>query len=351
MSLRIESLTRDALSRRVLDRLSLEVRSGEFMTLLGAPGSGRNSLLRCVAGLEEADAGRILLDGRDITRLPPRRRGIAFLFQQDPLFGHPTVFDAVAGALPEPPHAEGAGYARGAWQDTLGTAPVSVADAVSQVRHMLSLVGLGRDENAMPVMLPPSKRHRLAVARALAAGPRVLMVGETFGVAGHGSGNAMPRRWLKELHQRLGLTTILIAQGASEALALGDRIAVLNAGRLEQVAFPAEILRRPASGVVAQALGNVVPMPHGGAISGGEAMRGLDPWSGHMLTADAVEVVEPGSGAPARVMSATAFGASLRLELELLGDGSRLEAEVPSLGMATLLPPGSIVGLRMRRPL
>jgi sulfate/thiosulfate transport system ATP-binding protein len=335
MSLRIEGLIRHALTRRVLERITLEVRDGECLALLGAPGSGRASLLRSIAGLEEPDAGRILLDGRDITRLPPRRRGIAYLFQQDALIGHPTVYDAVAAALPV---------------DLLectdapdGTPAAEAGPA--RVRHLLSLVGLSKDEGWMPAMLPPGKRHRLMAARAIAAQPRVLLVGETFGVEGAPS---QPRRWLRELHAKLGLTTVLVAQGAAEALALGDRIAVLGAGRLEQHATPAELLRRPASGVVAQALGQVLPM------SGTDAapLRGLDrAWAGASLPAEALEVVEPASGSPARVMSSTAFGATLRLELEMLGDGRRVEAEVPSLGMATMLPPGSIVGLRMRRPL
>lgn len=321
MSLRIEGLVRNALSRRLLDRISLEVKEGECLALLGPAGSGRAALLRTLAGLEEPEAGRILLDGRDITRLPPRRRGIAYLFQQDALIGHPTVFDAVAAALPEEPGA---------------TAPAD------RVRHLLGLVGLSKDEGWMPAMLPPGKRHRLMAARALATDPRLLLVGETFGV--EGSPN-QPRRWLRALQQKLGLTMILVAQGPAEALALGDRIAVLQGGRLEQQGTPAELLRRPASGVVAQALGQALPM-------GGDAFRPIDPvWNRAGLSAASLEVVEPAQGSPARVMSSTAFGATLRLELEMLGDGSRVEAEVPSLGMATMLPPGSIVGLRMRRPI
>src|ERR687885_169399 len=101
MSLRIEALSRHSFARRVLDHVSLEIGAGEFVALLGPTGSGRNALLRVLAGLDEADSGRILLDGLDITRLPPRRRGIGYLFQHDPLLGHPTVFDAVAAALPE----------------------------------------------------------------------------------------------------------------------------------------------------------------------------------------------------------------------------------------------------------
>ncbi|MBX9698457.1 MAG: ATP-binding cassette domain-containing protein [Acetobacteraceae bacterium] len=136
--LRLEAVTRRALTRPVLDRVTLEVAAGECLALLGEAGSGRASLLRIIAGREEPDAGRVLLDGADITRLPARRRPIAHLVQHDPLFGHATVFDTVASALPE--DADGA------------------ATPAARVQQLLGLVGLAEDAGAMPVMLPPGKR-------------------------------------------------------------------------------------------------------------------------------------------------------------------------------------------------
>jgi ABC-type sulfate/molybdate transport systems ATPase subunit len=281
MSLRIEALSRHAVARRVLDRVSLQLGAGEFLALLGPAGSGRRALLRMLAGLEEPDAGRILLDGRDVTRLPPGRRGVGCLFRHDPLFGHPTVFDAVAAALP----GEGGG---------LG--PSDAAATGARVRHLLGLVGLAEDGGRMPAMLPPGKRHRLALARALAAEPRLLGVGEGFGLADPGRRSTPPpRRWLLDLHRRLGLTTILIAHGPGEALALGDRVAVLNAGRVEQVGTPAELRRRPASAFVAGMLGGAgaAPDPWDEAMPGAapdpwdEAMPGAapDPWDEAMPSA------------------------------------------------------------------
>ncbi len=223
MALRIDHLTRTGPTRRILDGLSLEVGEGECLALLGAPGSGRASLLRILAGLEEADEGRILLDGRDITRLPPRRRRIGYLFRQDPLLGHPSVFDAVAAALPVPE--EGA-----------------VRDAPARVHRLLALTGLDQDPGWMPAMLPPAKRHRLAAARVLAAEPRVLLVAEAFGLAGFGRPRSPPRLWLKALQARLGLMMVLVAQGPAEAAALGDRVALLDAGRVAQVGPPDAVL-------------------------------------------------------------------------------------------------------------
>jgi ABC-type sulfate/molybdate transport systems ATPase subunit len=312
MSLRIEALSHRTPVGRVLDRVSLEAAPGECLALLGPPGSGRAALLRVLAGLEEAEGGRVLLEGRDITCLPPSRRGIGFLFRQDMVFGHPTVFDAVAAALPE--------------------GPGGPEETAFRVRHLLDLTGLGQDGGWMPAMLPPSRRHRLALARALAAGPRLLLVAAGFG------SRTRPRRWLKEAQRRLGLTMLLVATGPEEAMALGDRVAVMQAGRIEQVAPPEGLRRRPASAFVARVLGAApaFPGPDGPAAA-----------PGPLLPASALEVVEAGTGTPARVLSAIPFGGTLRLEVQLLADGSRLEAEAPAA--AAPLPPGSIVGLRLRR--
>lgn len=309
--LRLDAISCRTPARPVLDRVSLEVGAGECLALLGAAGSGRASLLRIVAGLEEPDAGRILWEGRDITRLPPRRRPIALVFRQDPLFGHASVFDAVAAALPEDAAQDG-----------------------PRVQQLLQLLGLGADAGSMPAMLPAPKRRRLALARALAAAPRLLLVAEGFGPA---EGRAAPRRWLREAQQRLGLAMILVAQGAEEALALADRVAVLEQGRIEQVATPAELRRRPASPAVARLLGAEAAAPAVGAtlpatLAGGPQV---------------LEVVAPGLGVPARVLGARLLGATLRLDLELLADGSQIEAEVPSPGLAGMAA-GTIIGLRVR---
>lgn len=309
--LRLDAISRRSAARPVLDRVSLAVGAGECLALLGAPGSGRGSLLRIVAGLEEPDAGRILWEGRDITRLPPRRRPFALVFRQDPLFGHASVFEAVAAALPEDAAPDG-----------------------PRVQQLLQLLGLAADAGSLPAMLPGPKRRRLALARALAAAPRLLLVAEGFGPA---EGRAAPRRWLREAQQRLGLGMILVAQGAEEALALADRVAVLEQGRIEQIATPAELRGRPASPAVARLLGAEGALP-----LAAPALPAVPPGGPQML-----EVVAPGLGVPARVLGARLMGATLRLDLELLADGSQIEAEVPSPGLAGLAA-GTIIGLRVR---
>lgn len=318
--LRLDAITRQGTARRVLDRVSLELQQGECLALLGLPGSGRAALLRAIAGLEEIDQGRILLDSTDVTRLPPRRRAIGHLFQHDPLFGHPTVFDAVAGALPQP---EGA--------------PAGVGPA-ERVHRLLGLVGLAEDAGSMPAMLPTAKRRRLSLARVLAAEPRLLLVAEGFAIGD--SGRQATRRWLREIQGRAGLGMILAAQNAEEALELADRIAVLEAGRILQIDTPAELRRRPANAAVARLLGTSRP-----AASVGQAEIAR---AGVWLPADTLEVVAPGIGMPARVLGATMLGATMRLDLELLANGRQLEAEVPSMGVGSALPPGTIIGLRVR---
>lgn len=314
--LRLDALSRSVLGRRVFDRVTLEVAEGECLALLGEPGSGRASLLRVIAGLDEADEGRVLLDGVDITRLPPRRRPIGHLFQHDPLLGHPTVFDAVAAVLPD-------------------RAPDESTEARSALVHrLLGLVGLAADAGSMPVMLPGPKRRRLSLARALAPGPRLLLVGEGFGAAD--PARRQPRRWLRDIRQRLDLTMILVVTDAEEAAALADRVAVLDQGRVIQLGTPAMLRRAPANAGVARLLG-------GGAADAPGAVPGYGLW----LPAEALEVVAPGLGVPARVLGATMLGATVRLDLELVGDGTQLEAEVPG-GIGGALSPGTIIGLRLR---
>ncbi len=318
--LRLDAITRQGIARRVLDRVSLELRQGECLALLGQAGSGRAAVLRAISGIEEIDEGRILMDGMDVTRLPPARRRIGHLFQHDPLYGHPTVFASVAAALPPP---EGM---------------VNATDIAERVQRLLALVGLTDDAGSMPAMLPTLKRRRLTLARVLAPEPRLLLVGEGFGIGD--PARQPPRRWLRDIQQRTGLGMLLVAQNAEEALEIADRIAVLEKGRIAQIGAPEDLRRRPASDYVARLLGERLPTASPGQV---EAAR-----NGVWLPADALEVVAPGIGMPARVLGATMLGATMRLDLELLANGRQLEAEVPNMGIGSALPPGTIIGLRVR---
>jgi ABC-type sulfate/molybdate transport systems ATPase subunit len=327
MTLRLQGLTRRTPTRTVLEGINLELREGEVVTLLGASGSGRATLLRIIAGLEAPDSGRIYLDGADITRLPPARRRIGLVVRHDALFRHPTVFESVAAALP--PREEGG--------------PAGAEAVGARVQRLLALAGLTEESGWLPATLSPAQRQRLALARALATEPRLLLVDAAAGASEAGD-RAQPRRWLRSLHARLGLSMLVVARNAAEALSLGERVAVLRDGRLEQLTTPAELRRRPASVHVVELLGEAVPLP----ASAARALQ-LPPMVVAQLRPEEVEVVEPGLGTPAHVVASTVFGPRLRVTLRLLADGSRLEAEMPAPALATMLPPGALVGLRLRQ--
>jgi ABC-type sulfate/molybdate transport systems ATPase subunit len=322
--LRLEAITHHAVARRMLDAVTLDVGAGECVAILGQPGSGRASLLRVIAGVEAAESGRILLDGRDITRLPARRRPIGLVFQQDPVFSHATVFEAVASAMPE-----------------AAAVPDVHTSNPARVQHLLGLVGLTDDAAGAPARLDAPKRRRLLVARTLAAEPRILLVGEGFGPP---PGQAVdPRAWLREVQRALGLTMLLTARDAAEALALGDRILVLEQGRVAQIGTPEELRFRPASPAVTRSLG----LP---AEAGQDAVaRPLPPapMAGWPVPA-AVDVVAPGAGLPARVLRVTPEGGRVRVELELLADRRPVAAEMPGLGGDAGLVPGTIIGVHPR---
>ncbi len=324
-----------------LDGVSLQTRPGELMALLGPSGSGKTTLLRAIAGLETVDAGRILLDGEDATRIPARRRRVGFVFQNYALFRHMTVFENVAFGLRARPRRD----------------RPAEAEIRGRVLRLLETVQLGGYEGRRPAALSGGQRQRVALARALAIEPRLLLLDEPFGALDAKVRRDL-RRWLRELHDRLGLTTVFVTHDQEEAMELADRVAILNRGRLEQVGTPAEVYDRPATPFVAEFLGDEVRVQQGSGVlppdaagapgppGGGAAPRGVA-----LVRPRDVEVGAPGSGAgvPATVRRSVARGPARLLLLEL-DDGTLLEAEV-SRGAdddARLLAPGSAVRVGAR---
>jgi sulfate transport system ATP-binding protein len=313
-----------------LDGVSLETRPGELMALLGPSGSGKTTLLRAVAGLEAIDGGRILLDGEDATGLPARRRRIGFVFQNYALFRHMTVFENVAFGLRARPRRE----------------RPPEAEIRERVLRLLEMVQLGGYEGRRPAALSGGQRQRVALARALAIEPRLLLLDEPFGALDAKVRRDL-RRWLRGLHDRLGLTTVFVTHDQEEAMELADRVAILNRGRLEQVGTPAEVYDRPATPFVAEFLGDAVRVPPGSGV----LRHAARPGGVALVRPHDVEVGAPGSGAgvPATVRRSIARGAARLLLLEL-DDGTLLEAEVArGAGDAEGLAPGSavLVGARV----
>ena len=221
---------------RALDDVSIEIPSGALTALLGPSGSGKSTLLRSISGLETLDAGTVVIAGRDVTRVPPQRRGIGFVFQHYAAFKHMTVRDNVAFGL------------------TIRHRPK--AEKNKKVDDLLEIVGLDGFQHRYPAQLSGGQRQRMALARALAVDPEVLLLDEPFGAL-DAKVRADLRRWLRRLHDEVHVTTVLVTHDQEEALDVADRIAVLNHGRIEQVGEPDELYDAPANEFVMSFLGSV----------------------------------------------------------------------------------------------
>jgi putrescine transport system ATP-binding protein len=232
----LEEVSKRFSSGIAVDRLSLDVGEGEFFALLGPSGCGKTTLLRMLAGLEAADHGRILLDGRDLALVPPHRRPINMMFQNYALFPHLNVENNVAFGLK---------------QDE-----ISSSEIASRVAHMLSLVRLQGYEKRKPHQLSGGERQRVALARSLAKRPRLLLLDEPLAALDKKLRNETQFE-LMNLQKQLGLTFIIVTHDQQEAMTMADRIGVMNHGRLIQVGPPSEIYEQPNSRWIADFIGDV----------------------------------------------------------------------------------------------
>jgi sulfate transport system ATP-binding protein len=238
MHIEIDRLDKAFGPTTVLHDIDLEIREREFLGLLGPSGSGKTTLLRILAGLESPDRGGIRFNGRDALSLAPKERRVGFVFQHYALFGHMTVFGNVAFGLHVRPR-----HDRPARRE--------IADRVNRLLALVQLEGLG---DRFPAQLSGGQRQRVALARTLAIEPRVLLLDEPFGAL-DAKVRIELRRWLREVHETTGLTTVFVTHDQDEALDLADRVAVMNRGRIEQVGTPTEIYELPATPFVYDFLG------------------------------------------------------------------------------------------------
>ena len=278
--------------KTALDTVSLEVAEGEVVGVLGPSGSGKSTLLRVIAGLQRPDRGRVVLDGRDLATVAPHRRGIGMVFQDHALFDHRDVQGNIAFGL-----------------RMRGDAP---RDAARRVNDLLHLVGLSGFEHRSIATLSGGEQQRVALARALAPEPRVLLLDEPLG--------SLDRRLrdrlledLEALFARLDVTALYVTHDHAEAFALGDRVAVVRAGRIAQVGTPDELWARPADGDIARFLGQ--------SVRDGAAIR---------PESVAVRRAAPGEPGDGVVESAMRTGPTVRLVLRL-DEGSTLEAAMTAL--------------------
>ncbi|MEO6697840.1 MAG: sulfate ABC transporter ATP-binding protein [Paraperlucidibaca sp.] len=244
MSIAIESISKQFGNFQALQQVSLHIASGELVALLGPSGCGKTTLLRIIAGLETADAGRLNFYGKDTTDTPVRDRQVGFVFQHYALFRHLTVFENVAFGLRVRPR------------------KVRPSDAVikQKVHELLQLVQLDWLADRYPSQLSGGQRQRIALARALAVEPRVLLLDEPFGALDAQVRKEL-RRWLRRLHDELNVTSVFVTHDQEEALEVADRVVVLNKGKIEQVGTPEEVYQHPASPFVVEFLGQSTSLP------------------------------------------------------------------------------------------
>jgi len=234
--LRIEAVVKKFGGFRAVDRLSLDIRAGEFFALLGPSGCGKTTLLRMLAGFETPNEGRILLDGRDIAQVLPHQRPVNMMFQNYALFPHLTVRDNIGFGLKR------AGMPR--------------AQIDARVAEMVALVKLEGLETRKPDQLSGGQKQRVALARSLARRPQVLLLDEPLAALDKKLRESTQLE-LMELQRRLGMTFVIVTHDQEEAMTVADRIGVMDQGRLEQVATPRELYEAPSSRWVAEFVGDV----------------------------------------------------------------------------------------------
>ena len=306
----------DRISKRfgefvALDNVSLTVPDGELTALLGPSGSGKSTLLRIVAGLELPDAGRIELSGRDVTNVPPQRRGIGFVFQHYAPFKHMTVRDNVAFGL------------------TIRKRPKD--EIRKRVHDLLSLVQIEQFADRYPNQLSGGQRQRMALARALAVEPEVLLLDEPFGALDARVRKEL-RIWLRKLHEETHVTTVFVTHDQEEAMDVADGIVVMNNGKVEQIGPPRELYEHPANEFVMGFIGEV------NRLDGG-FVRPHD--------IDILPDEVPGS-VEALIERVVYLGFEVRVEL-VRRDGSHIWAQVPRDQAEQLeLREGQIVNTRAR---
>ena len=335
----VEGLTKRFGGFTALDNVSLSVPKGKLVALLGPSGSGKTTLLRILAGLDYPDTGTIHLDGVDATSLQTRERGVGFVFQHYALFRHMTVADNIAFGLKV--------------RRENRPSKQAIAARVDELLGLVQLSGLGR---RYPAQLSGGQRQRVALARALAIDPRLLLLDEPFGALDAQVRKDL-RRWLRSLHEEMGLTGVFVTHDQEEALEVADEVVVMNRGRIEQIGTPAEIYDRPATPFVYRFLGNVNALPC--QIKGGRAViegveltcsagdGGSGPGTAFIRPHDIEVRPAEAEGLGATVRHLTGLGPGVRADLSV--GGTPLEAQLTRDEHDRLnLTPGSRVRVGIR---
>jgi spermidine/putrescine ABC transporter ATP-binding subunit len=313
--------------------VELTVEPGEFFSLLGPSGCGKTTTLRMIAGFEEPDEGRVVIGGRDLTHVPVHHRDMGMVFQSYALFPHRTVAENVAFGL--------------------RMRKVAKAEANARVAAALAQVKLEGYEKRRPAELSGGQQQRVALARAIVIRPPVLLCDEPLGALDRKLRQAMQVE-LKELQRALGVTLVFVTHDQEEALAMSDRIGVMNSGRLEQVGAPAEIYDRPRTRFVAEFIGEINLIE--GTMSGGRfaaadggglpARSAGDGPAALALRPEKLRIVAAGAGVIDGVVSDASFLGDQVLYSVALAGGRRLFVKEGNPGTGALRRNGASVGLR-----
>ncbi len=317
--IRVQNITKRFGNFPALHGIDLHITPGEFIALLGPSGSGKTTLLRIIAGLEFQDSGQVFFCGEDVSGRPVADRGVGFVFQNYALFRHMTVAENIAFGLNV---------------RRRRTRP-SASAIQARCEELLGLVHLDGLGTRYPGQLSGGQRQRVALARALAIEPRLLLLDEPFGALDARVRKDL-RRWLRDLHRQMGLTSIFVTHDQEEALELADRVVVMDHGVIEQIGTPDQVYLEPATPFVAQFVGETNRLP------GAQGFVHVRP---HDI--EIAQAGESGGGEPVRIDNVFRKGGVWRIEGTLPATAQIVAIDLPANLPAPV--PGTTIHIRPRR--
>jgi sulfate transport system ATP-binding protein len=341
VTIEVRNIVKTFGSFSALDNVDLRVATGELVALLGPSGSGKTSLLRIIAGLDWPDQGAVIFDGEDALARGAGERHVGFVFQHYALFRHMSVFENVAFGLRVQPRA----------------IRKDETQIRKRVKELLDLVQLDWLADRYPNQLSGGQRQRIALARALAIEPRILLLDEPFGALDAKVRKEL-RRWLRQLHDEINVTSIFVTHDQEEALEVANRVVVMDKGRIEQVGTPGDVYDNPATAFVHGFIGESIVLPVeviDGRVRLGDRVlaldaRGVASGSSHLfIRRHDMAIVPPGSGVfEGEVRHVRAFGPTQRADVVLRNGAGETVIEIDAPRDRDLKP-GEVVGLQPRR--
>jgi len=292
----VDNVSKQFGSFKAVDEVSVEIKTGSLVALLGPSGSGKSTLLRLIAGLEKPDSGKVLLTGKDATNASVQDRQVGFVFQHYALFKHMTIRQNI-----------GFGLEIARWKKP------RITDRVNELLDLVQLRGFG---DRYPSQLSGGQRQRVALARALAIEPNVLLLDEPFGALDAKVRKDL-RSWLRNLHDKVNVTTVFVTHDQEEAMEVSDELVVMNHGKVEQVGSPAEIYDHPATPFVMGFIGSVNVLPSHSQLFQSNGFDAAQPETFLRPHDIEVETSSEGASAPATLERLVHLGWEIQAELTL----------------------------------